>query len=88
MHENVEISIIIPVFNQFHFTQGSLASLQEHAGGEQFEVIVVDDCSTDATAETIPKMPGIVYIRNESNAGFIASCNRGAEEARGRLLYS
>ena len=31
-------------------------------------------------------MPGIVYLRNETNSGFIASCNRGAEKARGNYL--
>jgi GT2 family glycosyltransferase/glycosyltransferase involved in cell wall biosynthesis len=86
IHEQVEISIIIPVFNQFHFTQACLASLQEHQGKERFEVIVVDDCSTDATAETVPPMEGVVYVRNVTNSGFIASCNRGAEEARGDYL--
>jgi GT2 family glycosyltransferase/glycosyltransferase involved in cell wall biosynthesis len=87
VHEQVEISIIIPVFNQFRFTQACLASLQEHQGtGERFEVIVVDDGSTDATTEVVPRMPGIVYLRNETNSGFIASCNRGAEKARGNYL--
>src|SRR5205823_5711758 len=51
VHEEVEISIIIPVFNEFQFTQACLASLQEHQGRERFEVIVVDDGSTDDTAE-------------------------------------
>ena len=50
VHEQVEISIVIPVFNQFRFTQACLASLQEHQGTERFEVIVVDDGSTDETA--------------------------------------
>jgi GT2 family glycosyltransferase/glycosyltransferase involved in cell wall biosynthesis len=86
VHEQVEISIIIPVFNQFHFTQACLASLQEHQGRERFEVIVVDDCSTDATAETVPRMEGVVYVRNVTNSGFIASCNRGADNARGKYL--
>jgi GT2 family glycosyltransferase/glycosyltransferase involved in cell wall biosynthesis len=85
--EHVEISIIIPVFNQFRFTQACLASLQEHQGTERFEVIIVDDCSTDETAEAIPRMPGVVYVRNETNSGFIASCNRGAEKARGNYLF-
>ena len=85
VHEQVEISIIIPVFNQFRFTQACLASLQEHQGKERFEVIVVDDCSTDGTAETVPRIPGVVYLRNETNSGFIASCNRGAEKARGQI---
>ena len=31
-------------------------------------------------------MPGIVYLRNETNSGFISSCNRGAETARGKYL--
>ena len=86
VHEQVEISIIIPVFNQFHFTQACLASLQEHRGKECFEVILVDDCSTDATAETVPQVEGVVYVRNVTNSGFIASCNRGAEKARGDYL--
>jgi len=86
VHEQVEVSIVIPVFNQLHFTQACLASLQEHQESERFEVIVVDDCSTDATAESVAQIPGVVYLRNESNSGFIASCNRGAEAARGKYL--
>jgi len=86
VHEQMEISIIIPVFDQFRFTQACLASLQEHQGAERFEIIVVDDCSTDATADAIPQMPGVVYLRNETNSGFITSCNRGAEAARGKYL--
>jgi GT2 family glycosyltransferase/glycosyltransferase involved in cell wall biosynthesis len=86
VHEQVEISIIIPVFDQFRFTQACLASLQEHQGTERFEVIIVDDCSTDVTAEAVPRMPGVIYLRNERNSGFIASCNRGAKKARGKYL--
>jgi GT2 family glycosyltransferase/glycosyltransferase involved in cell wall biosynthesis len=86
IHEEVEISIIIPVFNQLHFTQACLASLQEHLDAERFEVIVVDDCSSDATSSVIGKIPGVVYLRNESNSGFTMSCNLGAAEARGSFL--
>jgi GT2 family glycosyltransferase/glycosyltransferase involved in cell wall biosynthesis len=86
VYEEVEISIVIPVFNQFRFTQACLASLQEYQGSERFEVVVVDDGSTDATAGAVPRIPGIVYLRNETNTGFITSCNRGAENARGKYL--
>ncbi len=86
VHEQVEVSIVIPVFNQFRFTQACLASLQKHQGTERFEIIIVDDCSTDATAEAVPRMPGVIYLRNETNSGFIASCNRGARKARGEYL--
>jgi len=86
VYDEVEVSIIIPVFNQVRFTQACLASLQEHQGKERFEAIVVDDCSTDETAEALSRIPGLVYLRNENNSGFIASCNRGAEKARGAYL--
>ena len=86
VHEQVAVSIVIPVFNQFRFTQACLASLQKHQGTERFEVIIVDDCSTDATAQAVPRMPGVIYLRNDANSGFIASCNRGAKTARGEYL--
>ena len=49
-------------------------------------VIVVDDHSSDETAERLADIQGLVYLRNEKNLGFIGSCNRGAEAARGRYL--
>ena len=81
-----EVSIIVPVFNQSRFTLACLAAVQENTGGLAYEVIVVDDHSTDNTCEIIGRIPGLVYVRAETNAGFIASCNRGAEKARGKFL--
>ena len=78
------LSIIIPVFNQFHFTQACLASVQEHRGSHAIEVIVVDDGSADATADSVPRMKGVVYLRNETNAGFGDSCNSGCFDQSGR----
>jgi GT2 family glycosyltransferase/glycosyltransferase involved in cell wall biosynthesis len=86
IHEEVRASIVIPVFNQLQFTLSCLGSVQQHAGDIPFEVIVVDDCSTDETADVIGALPGVVYLRNDTNEGFIASCNRGAEAARGEYL--
>jgi GT2 family glycosyltransferase/glycosyltransferase involved in cell wall biosynthesis len=85
-HDEVIVSIIIPFYNQIDYTLSCLASLQRHSGGIPYEVIVVDDCSTDATLETISNIPGIVYLRSEANMGFIASCNLGAAAARGTYL--
>jgi GT2 family glycosyltransferase len=85
-HEQIDVSIIIPVFNQFRFTHACLASLQKHQGAVRFEVIVVDDCSTDETTEAVPRISGVVYLRNETNSGFIASCNRAAAKTRGKYL--
>jgi GT2 family glycosyltransferase/glycosyltransferase involved in cell wall biosynthesis len=86
-HKEVEVSVIIPVFNQMPFTHACLASLQSAEERPCFEVIIVDDCSRDSTAKLVPQIRGIVYLRNETNSGFIASCNRGAEKARGKYLF-
>src|SRR6266511_2167538 len=85
-HEEVDVSTIIPVFNQLEYTQACLASLQAVQEQPPFEVIVVDDCSTDGTSEVIAQIRGVVYLRNDSNSGFIASCNAGAKTARGKYL--
>ncbi|MEO5717227.1 MAG: glycosyltransferase [Chthoniobacterales bacterium] len=84
--DEVEISIIIPVYNQVDFTHACLAAVQAHSGNIPYEVIVVDDASTDRTSEVIGAIPGLVYLRSETNSGFIAACNRGAAAARGSYL--
>src|SRR6266568_4323096 len=86
-HEDVAVSIIVPVFNQFQYTHACLASLQTVGDKVAFEVIVVDDCSTDETTALVQRMEGVIYLRNETNSGFIASCNRGANKARGKYLF-
>jgi GT2 family glycosyltransferase len=85
-HETVDVSIIIPIFNQLEYTHACLASLQVVEEQTRFEVIIVDDCSTDRSAEVLPEINGLTYLRNDKNSGFVASCNRGAEKARGKYL--
>ena len=85
-HDDIEVSIIIPVFNQFQYTHACLASLQGIQQETRFEVIVVDDGSTDQTGSLVSQVENVVYLRNPSNSGFITSCNRGADEARGKYL--
>ncbi|MEP6936774.1 MAG: glycosyltransferase [Chthoniobacterales bacterium] len=84
--QKVDVSVVIPVFNHFHFTRACLSSLRQHLGDHALEVILVDDGSTDETAESAPLIEGVVYLRNGANAGFIASCNLGATKARGEYL--
>ena len=86
VHEEVEVSIIIPVFDQLQFTHACLAALQTAQERPRFEVVIVDDCSRDKTPEIVPKIDGVVYLRNETNSGFIVCCNRGTEKARGKYL--
>ena len=84
--EQPRVSIIIPVHNKFAYTAACLRSLAEHADATSFEVIVVDDLSTDSTAAHLAEIEGIRSIRNAENLGFVGSCNAGAESALGEFV--
>ncbi len=80
------VSVIIPVFGKAEYTYQCLRSLMSHMTGYSFEVIVVDDASSDITREMLNSIGGIRVIRNDRNEGFVRSCNAGARAAKGRLL--
>jgi len=83
---NPDVSIVIPVYNKWVYTAACLRSLAETRCNATFEVIMVDDQSSDETATRMAEVSGVVYLRNEKNQGFIGSCNRGAEVARGHYI--
>jgi len=80
------VSIVIPVYNKWDYTAACLHSLLEVNSRYPFEVIVVDDQSSDETAEHLASIDGLTHLRNEKNLGFVGSCNRGARHARGEYL--
>lgn len=84
--DHPEVTIIIPVFNQWAYTAACLRSLAETACRTRYELIVVDDQSSDETAERLATVTGLISIRNEKNLGFIASCNRGSTQAKGNYI--
>lgn len=81
-----QVSIVIPVFNKLEYTLACLASLVEHAGAVPFEVIVVDDGSSDGSAARLGQIENLQLVQNARNLGFVGSCNAGAAVARGELL--
>jgi GT2 family glycosyltransferase len=94
MSSNVpHLSIIIPVFNQWRLTEQCLKSLREHTPGSFFEVIVVDNASTDETAMFCRQLGDslfadrFVLLRQRENLGFARACNLGAEQAKGEYLF-
>ncbi len=86
-YPDVDCSIVIPVWNKLELTKQCLAALARHTSGASFEVIVVDNGSTDGTPEWLGTLRGNVrVIRNETNLGFAKACNQGARAARGRYV--
>jgi GT2 family glycosyltransferase len=82
----VQVSIVIPVYNNIKFTLECLTSVMKHSTGVSYEIIVVDDGSSDQTPEVLSQVKNIAYVRNEKNVGFVDACNRGAQSARGEYL--
>jgi GT2 family glycosyltransferase/glycosyltransferase involved in cell wall biosynthesis len=81
-----QVSIVIPVYNHLDTTLVCLRSLAATKNRIAHEIIVVDDCSSDATAETLPSITSLRYQRNVENLGFIGACNAGAASARGQFV--
>lgn len=80
------VSVIIPVYNHFQHSYHCLQSIGEIKDKTAFEVIVVDDCSSDETETNMSLIKGIRYHRQAENGGFIQSCNQGAKLAKGDYL--
>ena len=85
--ENPKVSIIIPVYNQIHYTYACLVSLLENTQGYDYEIIIADDVSTDATKEIDNFVSGLVIARNATNQGFLKNCNSAAKKARGEYIF-
>ena len=80
------VSIIIPVFNQFHYTYDCLKSIFKYTENVEFEIIIADDLSTDNTINLKEYVENIKYIRNDKNLGFIKNCNNASKFATGKYI--
>jgi GT2 family glycosyltransferase/SAM-dependent methyltransferase len=82
-----QISIIIPVYNQINFTLNCLESICSSINYINYEIIIINDSSTDNTIEYLKEIKNLKIITNSENLGFVKSCNLGADEAKGEFLY-
>lgn len=84
--EKPKVSIVIPVYNQIHYTYLCLVSILEHTKDVSYEVVIADDVSTDATEHLSEFAENLVICRNETNQGFLKNCNQAARAARGEYI--
>lgn len=83
--KSIDVSIIIPVYNQWKLTQACINSILETCDGRvNYELILADDCSTDDTINADSYYPGLIIVKTDKNVGFLRNCNNAARKARGR----
>jgi GT2 family glycosyltransferase/2-polyprenyl-3-methyl-5-hydroxy-6-metoxy-1,4-benzoquinol methylase len=81
------VSIIVPAYGNLGYTLACLRSIAVNLPAVAIEVMVIEDASGDSEILRLKEIPGLRFISNETNLGFLRSCNAAAERARGEFLY-
>jgi GT2 family glycosyltransferase len=83
----LDVSIIIVNWNTKDLLQNCLRSTLEQAGDVDYEIVVVDNASSDGSAEMVKQIfPQVKLIENTENHGFAAANNQGMAIAQGRYV--
>ena len=85
---NDMVSIIMPSYNTANFISESIKSVMAQTY-TNWELIIVDDCSTDNTDDVVKPYLNesrIIYIKNSKNSGAAVSRNRALREAKGKWI--
>jgi dolichol-phosphate mannosyltransferase len=88
----VDVSVVVPVYNEGPLVEALILDLERElpAMSSRFEVLVVDDASTDSTPQILERLarsrPWLDVLRNERNAGHGASVLRGLDAASGAWI--
>ena len=85
MSVEMDVTIVIPVFNQLHFTRQCLESLNA-TGCDDSMIIVVNNSSTDGTAEFLAARPKLRVIHNSENRACAAAWNQGFEACKTKWI--
>ena len=80
------VSIIIVNYNTLHVLKPCLDSIIEHTIGIDYEIIVVDNGSTDGSIEVLSQDNRITLIQTGENLGFGKANNKGLEQAKGKYI--
>ena len=81
--KNAKTSIIILTYNKMDYTKKCIESIRKYTDKGSYEIIVVDNASTDGTIEWLKGQGDIIKIFNKENLGFPKGCNQGIEIAQG-----
>jgi GT2 family glycosyltransferase len=83
----MKLSIIIVNWNTCDLLAGCLSSIYAHSPPDSFEVLVIDNASTDGSAQLVGEhFPQVQLIENRENLGFARANNRAIKQSTGRYL--
>ena len=83
----IDLSLCMVTYQARAVLEECLESIYRVDQGVSFELVLVDNGSTDGTTEMVrDRYPQVQYIRNEGNAGFQRATNQGLRAAEGRYL--
>jgi hypothetical protein len=83
----VYFSVLVDTYNHQHFIEKALGSvLQQDFPPDQFEIIVVDDGSTDRTPEILRRFEPRIRLLSKQNGGQASAFNAGIPECRGEVI--
>ena len=84
---DIILSIILSCYNTRGLLENCLQSIADNPASERYEVIVVDDASSDGTADMVRnRFPDVRLLRNPVNLHYTRSNNRGLDASRGEFL--
>lgn len=83
--EYPEISIILVLYNRADLTLSCLESIAQNSF-KSIELLIVDNASTDETAQLLERIEGAKIIRNSDNLHYLRGCNQATREATGKYL--
>lgn len=82
----MDLSIIIVNYNTLGLTKNCIENVRKHTKGIVYEIILVDNASTDGSIEYFSTMEGIIFVESGNNVGFGRANNLGFEYSSGRYL--
>ncbi|SLM29947.1 Glycosyl transferase, family 2 (fragment) [Desulfamplus magnetovallimortis] len=85
-HHKPDATIIIPVFNNIRYTLNCLKAIHNQNTTFTFEILIIDDNSSDETKEILSLIKGIKNLSNKKNKGFLLSCNKASKHSNGKYL--
>lgn len=83
----MDVSVIIVNYNTKELTLNCINSIIEHTSGVEYEIILVDNASSDGSQECFSRDERVIFVASDVNLGFGKANNLGYEHSSGRYIF-